>query len=116
MPLESDERSVAVKLQAGGRSQTVMVGYNEGDSGGGWIKVESGFALVCPEAAQVALDYLGRPENGGVGLGRLDDFLGIRWSVALDATTLGHVATMVDSVAGHSDRLDAYISGGQDTY
>lgn len=54
-PVDSDGRFVAVNSRQRG-AQTVMVGYNEGDRGPGWVKVESGLAGMRPEAAQVALD------------------------------------------------------------
>jgi hypothetical protein len=114
--LEADEHFLALQLMGGGRRQTVMVSFSEGDQGPSWVRLESGFASVTGAALSTAVEYVGMDENVGVGIGRLGDILVIRWSSPIDGLPIDVLSRMIDGVAGHADRLEAATSGGRDIF
>ena len=74
------------------------------------------FAPTDDNALSAAIQYVGMDENLGVGVGRLQDFLVIRWTSPLEGLSPDIILGMIDGVAGHADRLEAYVSGGQDVF
>lgn len=114
--VDSSDVFLALQLHAGERQQMVMVSFSEGDRGPSWLRIESAFAPVEPDAMSTAIQYIGMDENLGVGIGRLQDFLVIRWTSPLEQLSNDVLIGMIDGVAGHADRLEASVSGGHDAF
>lgn len=114
--IDASDVYLAIQLVAAQRHQTVMISCSEGDRGPSWLRIESVFAPIDDKALSVAIEYVGLDENLGVGVGRLQDFLVIRWTSPLEGLSPEVIFGMIDGVAGHADRLEAYTSGGQDVF
>jgi len=104
--------AMTIKEHGGERSQTVMLTVVEGLHGPSWLRVESGFAALSPEAAVAAVNFVAEEENSGVGVTRLfADFLALRWTAAIGTVPLSDVFVMIDGVAAMADRLESELSG-----
>jgi hypothetical protein len=104
-----------VDLAARGRSQAVSIRWHASESGPGWIRVESAFARVSDAALLAAARLLGSRKLF-VGMARVEDTLVIQWTGFVGDLSPDTVVTMVGSVAGAADRLEAHLSGGGDSF
>jgi hypothetical protein len=111
----ADPDYLAFEFRGDGRAQMVMLVHNEGTNRGPWIRVESGFANFESRSLLAGIHHVGQEDCLGVGLGRVEDNLTIRWTAFVEGLTLERLLAMIASVANHADGLEAELSD-QDSY
>ena len=110
-PVEAnDPNFIAVRLASAGRSQLVMITRQPGTSGPDWVLLESGFGAINERSLRTAIDYVGSLDASGIGLGRIEEALTIRWSAFVPTASEEDVVAMIGGVAGHADRLERALS------
>ena len=108
--VDADADFLDFEFRDNGRAQRVFLTHHEGKSLGPWIRVESGFAGLASEAMLAGVHHVGQVDCLGIGLGRIDDHLTIRWTSFIEGLTLEHLLAMVAAVANHADGLETDLS------
>jgi hypothetical protein len=108
--IEFDADFLSFEFRNDGRAQRVFLTHHEGTNRAPWIRVESGFAGLESEAILAGIQHVGQEDCLGIGLGRIEDNLTIRWTSFIEGLTLDRLVAMVAAVANHADGLEADLS------
>jgi hypothetical protein len=111
----ADSDFLGIDYRIHGRAQHVFLTHHRGFNQGSWIQVESGFADLDSEAIVTGIRHVGQPDSFGIGLGRIEDTLTIRWTSYVEGLKIDNLLTMVAAVANHADGLEADLTE-EDSY